>query len=235
MRTIVSTSVLAIACAGCITTSRSDVVVRDPTKVDLVSPKGESLLPPDDSDAVVDRGKYGRGLWRVPYETRAYREPNGAIALHCDAPPSPPFPLYWGTHLDLLSASGRLLPTYSSCVDLESSGVAVSYGRGCMLPDRRACPVPPPVGLVAPASDLVEVRRRVEPVRVWGYILLGMSALAGALTVVAFASSSGDSLGTRALWTGIPAVPFLTFGGIGLWEVLTQPEEQVWKPNVAFP
>jgi hypothetical protein len=226
--------VLAVACAGCFSVSTSEVQVHDATQVALETPKGEPLLPAGASEAIVDRGKYWYLLSKEPYEVRAHREPNGAISVRCDACDAP-YPLSGTPRLELLAETGRSRPTLSWSVDIGASRVAVSYeGSACMLYGRHTCDVPVRARLVVPTSDVVEVRRRVEPVRIWGYMLLGVAVLAvGAATGWALTPSHGDSIGERAPWAAVGALPFAVAGGIGLWQILSPAKEQVWRPNAA--
>jgi hypothetical protein len=220
--------VFAIACTGCFRISTSEVQVRDPAQATLERPTGEPLLDAGASVAVVDQGQYWYFLSREPYEVVAARAPTGAISLHCEACAA------GTTSLALLDDAGRAMPAFSQMVDVGASHVAVSYEGACMLRGRRTCHVPVHARLVVPTSDVVEVRRRAEPLRVWGYLLLGMSVLAvGALSIWAITPGRGDSVGGRAPFAALASVPFVTIGGIGLWHIVTPAEEEVWRPTPA--
>lgn len=219
---------LAAACAGCFQVSTSDVLVRDPAEVSLRAPDdGHDVLRPDQDEGVVASGKYGDMLSRVPYVVRARREEGGAIALHCDACGDTASGRPDAT---LLDAKGRSLPTLTWSLDIAPSEVTADYDV-CMVQGTKHCALSVPTRLAAPMSDVVEVHRRVEPVRIWGYALLAVSAIElVAAGVYTFAPTGSTSLSDRWPWGVLVALPALGFGGVGLWEVLTPTREQVWTP-----
>jgi hypothetical protein len=222
-----------VSCAGCFQIHTAEVRVRDTSRVELESKDGQPVLPEGAGDGVVQRGKYYELFTPEPYEVRASRDSAGGISLHCDTCARAGFPLSGSAHVDLLEPSGRSLPTLAWDVAIENdkSRVVADYDV-CMVQGHRTCEVNAQTRLVAPMSDVVEVRRRAEPVRIWGYVLLGMSALmVGAASWYTFASHSG-TLEERALWGAVTALPALAFGGVGLWEVLTPATEQIWRPTV---
>ena len=98
---------IACACAGCFQTSTAQVLVRHPGEVQLESPDGLGVLTADVDEAVVDRGKYWQMLSREPYEVRALRGDDGAIALRCEACGAADFPNSGFTEVPLLDAGGR--------------------------------------------------------------------------------------------------------------------------------
>jgi hypothetical protein len=232
MKTGIAGVVAVLACAGCMSVSTTEVQVRDAAQVALETPKGAPLLPPGASDAVVDRGEVWGLFTREPYVLHATRQPSGMIRLRCDgcearfasAAPAP---------FDVLDATGRVRAEPSFAVDIGTSQVAVSLASDCVLYHRSFCEVPAPVRVVVPTTDVVEVRRRVEPFRLWGYMLVAGSAffLAGA-TYVAVAPGWG-SFGERAPWIGLALGPALAMGGVGLWQILSPAREQVWTPGRA--
>jgi hypothetical protein len=224
-------SAAALACSGCFQIHSADVLVRDTSRVELVSRGGEEVLPEGAGEGVVQRGKYYDMLTRVPYEVRASRDDEGGISLHCDTCGAAGFPHSGTAHVALLGSDGRSLPTSSWSLAIEPSRVVADYDV-CMVSGHHACTVDAQTRLVAPMSDVVEVRRRAEPVRFWGYILLGMSTLmVGAASAYTFLPHPGTSLGDRAPWGAVVMVPALGIGAAGLWEVLAPSTEQIWRPG----
>jgi hypothetical protein len=230
---------LCLPCAGCITgcvtLSTAEVRVRDPASVALQTPSGDPLLPAGESDASVDRGSYGLLAPRA-YEIRAQRDPTGAIALRCDACDTRDASflesLSGTPRLELLDGAGRSRSVPSWMIDVDDATVSLSIDD-CMVQHRSHCQVPARVRLVTPTSDVVEVRRRVEPVRFLGYFMLAGSAAflaMGSYALLAPHSPAGSSLGERAPWAAAALVPGLVLGGFGLWEILTPAQEQVWRP-----
>jgi hypothetical protein len=222
---------LAVACAGCFQVSMSDVLVRDPSKVSLRAPEdGHDVLAPDRDEGVVASGKYWDMLSRVPYVVRARREEDGAIALHCEACGDVGYPYSGRPHTTLLDANGRSLPTTTWSLHIAPSEITADYDV-CMVDSPDGCELSVPTRLAVPMSDVVEVHRRVEPVRIWGYALLAMSAI-GLVTASAytFAPSGSTSFSDRWPMGVLVAIPALGFGGVGLWEVLTPTRDQVWTP-----
>jgi hypothetical protein len=94
-----------------------------------------------------------------------------------------------------------------------------------------SCGVKTETRLLVPMNDVVEVRRRVEPVRVWGYMLLAISALALAATTYGIVAANDATTREAIAFVGLP--PLLFIGGIGLWEVLEPVREVTWQPEVA--
>jgi hypothetical protein len=223
---------VACACTGCFQLSTAEVQVRDPKQVELQSPEGTDVLATGVDDGIVDRGTYWQMLSREPYEVRALRDDEGAIALRCEACGAAEFPHSGRGEVSLLDASGRSLAAPSWSVAVETERVAVDYDV-CMIYGSRSCSVSARTRLVAPTSDVVEVRRRVEPVRIWGYMLLGVSAaMLAALSVYTLTPSNrpGDTMSDRWPWALVGAVPAFAIGGAGLWEAFAPAKEQVWRP-----
>jgi hypothetical protein len=224
-------SVFALACTGCFNIRTSEVQVRDAMQVTLETPRGAPLLLPGALEASVDKGKYWYFLSHEDYELRAYREPSGAIELRCEAC-DPGYPFSGTTSAHVLDEAGRTHPALSRDVHVGETNTIVSYESACMLRGRHGCRVPIHARLVVPTSDVVEIRRRVEPARIWGYFLLGVSALAvGTLSMWALTPSHDDSIARRAPLAAGAAVPFLALGGVGLWHVLASAHEDVWRPT----
>ena len=222
----------ALSCAGCFQIHTADVQVRDTSRIELESKDGEAVLPEGSGEAVVQRGKYYDMFTPEPYEVRASRDSDGGISLHCDTCGAAGFPHSGTSLVNLVEPGGRSLPTSSWNMAIEKSRVVADYDV-CMVAGRRACSVAARTRLVAPMSEVVEVRRRAEPVRIWGYMLLGVSALmVGAASALTFAPHPGTSFEDRAPWGLVVAIPALGLGGAGLWEVLTPATEQIWRPTV---
>ncbi len=229
---------LALASAGCFEVDTSELRVRDPGLVALQSPDDRTLLAPGaaGADAVVSEGVYWQVLSRRPYSIHARRGPAGAIELACEACAAAGFPMSGVSAVTLLDDGGRARSVPSARLDLRSDAVTVDYAP-CMVrdPDGWCHAQSAGTRLFAPMGDVVEVRRRIEPVRVWGWLLLGMSALtlvAGASIAV---SAPALSPGERAAFGGIVLLPVLALGGPGLWTVLTPAREQVWRPPAGGP
>jgi hypothetical protein len=216
-RALLFAALLALS-TGC-TLSTSTVRVRDTAAVAVESPDGASLLPPGTSSARVAEGSF----WvpfvfhPVPYELRGERAEDGAITLRCDACEVP--------SRTLLGPDGSTLPAYSWRVAIEPAHVAVSYEDECLQSHRQFCDAPAAVRLVVPKDDVVEVRRRVEPIRPIGYLFTGVSALA--LRSLAFVALRDHD---AAPFAAVGAVPFLGFAAFGLWELFAPAKEQVWTP-----
>jgi hypothetical protein len=209
--------VAAIPCAGC-TVSTSTVRVRDTAPVALESTDGAALLPEGGSTARVASGSFWRPFQKVAYDVVGERASDGAITLRCDACETTSFPA--------LAANGVTEPTWSWRVAIEPSRVVVSYEDECLERHRHFCEAALPVRLTVPSDDVVEVRRRIEPVRPLGYVYTAVSALAlGALAVVAIRDHDAAPVAAAG------AVPFLAFGGVGLWEILAPAKEEVWTPT----
>jgi hypothetical protein len=222
----------ALACAGCFQVHTADVRVRDTSSVELTSRSGEPVLPEGAVEGEVQRGKYYDLLTRVPYDVRASRDSDGGISLHCDACGAAGFPHTGTSYVTLLGPDGRSLPTSSWSLAIEPKRVVADYDV-CLVSGRHACTVDAQPRMVVPMSEVLEVRRRAEPLRFWGYALLGMSAvMMGVATAYTFVPQSGTSLGERAAWGTLVAVPALGIGAAGLWEVLAPVTEQTWRPPV---
>jgi hypothetical protein len=220
-----------LACTGCFEVTTAEVRVRDTSRVEVQSSKtGETVLGAGATDAVLQRDTYWQVFSREPYEVRASRDSSGAVSLTCEACADPGFP-YTGTRdITILDPSGRSLPTLSWSLGVEPTRVVADY-QVCMIQGRHSCPVSTQARLVAPMDDVVEVRRRTEPVRVWGYLLLAVSgAMLAAMSWYTFAPHPGTSFEDRAPWGLAGAVPAFALGGVGLWEVLAPVHEQVWRP-----
>jgi hypothetical protein len=219
-----------LACAGCFEITTAEVRVRDTSRVEVQSSTGETALAAGAADGVLQRGTYVQVFSREPYEVRAGRDSSGAVSLTCEACADPGFP-YSGTHdVTILDPSGRSSPTLSWSLAVEPSRVVADY-QLCMIQGRHTCPVTAMARLVAPMDDVVEVRRRTEPVRIWGYLLLAVSgAMLAAMSWYTFAPQRGTSFEDRAPWGLAGAVPAFAFGGVGLWEALSPAREQVWRP-----
>jgi hypothetical protein len=218
-----SSAALLLALAGCTgcTLSTSVVHVRDNAQVTLESLEGAPLLPPgtETTDAHLADGAYWVPPFRkVTYEIRGQREPDGAIALRCDA--------CLVSHLPLLRADGEMLPAYSWRVGYEPSRITSSYEDACLEPAQRGlCDARAPVRLTVPREDVVDVRRRSTPVRAVGYLFAGVSVIAlGMFTAVALRDHDA------APYAAVAAIPFLAFGGVGLWQLLAPVKEEVWTP-----
>jgi len=225
----------AVACTSCITVSTADVRTRDPAGVSIAARNGPPLLEPGSpqDEAVVDQGTYPMVFDRIPYTITARRASDRSILLHCDGCEEAAFPIGAGVpSLTLLGADGLSMPAASDSLVVGRGGVSVDYDL-CMVTLGRhgSCGVRTQTRLVVPMNDVVEVRRRVEPVRVWGYLLLAMGGLMlGATTYGILASH--DATGREAFaFVGLP--PALFIGGIGLWEVLTPVREVTWRPEAA--
>ena len=224
---------IACACAGCFQTSTAQVLVRHPDQVQLESPEGQDVLTADMDAALVDRGTYWQMLSREPYEVRVLRGHDGAIALRCEACGAAEFPHSGLAEVSLLDAAGRSLAAPSWSVAVGRERVAVDYDV-CMIYGNRSCTLPVRTRLFAATSDVVEVRRRVEPLRIWGYMLLGVgTVMLAVLSVYTFTPSNrpGDTLSDRWPWGLAGGIPALAIDGMGLWEVLAPAREQVWRPG----
>lgn len=221
---------LALSCAGCFEVSTAEVRVRDTSAVTLESRDGTDVLPVGAPEGVVGRGEYWEMLSRVPYEVRARRDAAGAIELRCDACAAAEFPVSGTGVIGLLDGQGRTRAAPSWSVAVDSTRVVVDYEL-CMVQGHRTCAADLPVRLTVPARDVAEVRRRIEPLRLWGYALLAFGAASvAAATYVMLAPGVGGSFAERAPWGGAVLAPGLVLGGIGLWEVLTPAREQIWTP-----
>jgi hypothetical protein len=212
---------VAVLSSGCFTLSTTDVLVRDPHAVELRTDKDEAVLSEGSVAASFGRGEFWDFLSREPYEIHADRGDEGELTLRCDA---------CDHDAELLHATGWTLPTTSWSVDVERAGVTVDYAL-CMRSSGRHCAIDAAPRLAVPIADVVEVRRRVEPVRIWGWMLLVGSAIGLAMTSAFMLAPSFGSFQERAPWAAVALVPTLTWGGIGLWEVLTPAREQVWRPS----
>jgi hypothetical protein len=225
----------ALSCTSCFTVATADVRARDPAAVSVSGRKGPPLLEPGSpqDEAVVDQGTYPMVFDRIPYVITARRASDQSILLHCDGCEEASFPIGNGVpSLTLLGADGLSMPTTTGSLVVDKGGVSVDYDL-CMVTLGRhgQCGVETRPRLVVPMNDVVEVRRRVEPVRVWGYMLLTVGALAlGAITYGIAASHDATSREAIA-FVGLPPVLFM--GGIGLWEVLEPVREVTWRPEAA--
>jgi len=226
----------ALSCASCITVRTADVRVRDPAGASVAARDGSSLLEagsPQD-EAVVDRGTYPMVFDRIPYTITARRASDQSILLHCDGCEEAAFPIGAGLpSVTLLGADGLSMPAPTNSLVVGKGGVSVDYDLCMVTLGRHAtCGVETRTRLLVPMNDVVEVRRRVEPVRVWGYLLLAMGGLMlGATTYGILASHDATTRETFA-FVGLP--PSLFIGGIGLWEVLEPVREVTWRPEAAF-
>jgi hypothetical protein len=215
---------LALAAAlssGCFTLSTTDVLVRDRKAVELQKEDGASVLPEGAVAATFDRGEYWDLLSREPYTIHAERDDQDEITLRCDA---------CDRDVELLHPNGWTLPTTSWSVDATRAGVTADYDV-CMRSSGRHCGIHARPRLSIQIADVVEVRRRVEPVRIWGWMLLAGSVIGMAMTSAFLAAPHFGSFEDRAPWAAMALVPTLTWGGIGLWEVLSPAREQVWRPG----
>lgn len=224
----------ALPCAGCFTVSTSEVHVRDDRAVVLEAPRGTpAIAEGGPQDAVVQRGRYWDMLDRVPYEVRATRGASGSLSLVCEACVASSLNASGTFDAELLHADGTTTPALSSSVDIGRELVIADYDV-CMVHGHRSCQVSVPARLLVPTRDVLEVRRRVEPVRLWGVVALSVAAVwLGATAAVAFSSNSpaGHTFGERAPWVAAAAVPGLAIGLVGLWEVTTPTRVQVWRPG----
>ena len=225
----------ALTCTSCITVSTADVRTRDPAGVSVAARSGPPLLEPGSpqEEAIVDRGTYPMVFDRIPYTITARRASDQSILLHCDGCEEAAFPIGAGVpSVTLLGADGLSMPAASNSLVVDRGGVSVDYDL-CMVTLGRhgSCGVQARTRLLVPMNDVVEVHRRVEPVRVWGYLLLTVSALMLGATSYGILASH-DATGREAFaFVGLP--PALFIGGIGLWEVLTPVREVTWRPEAA--
>ena len=212
----------AVVSTGGIRLNTSQVQLRSSQNVTLETASGETVLPAGAASAVVDHGSYGI-LPPTEYEIRAQREPTGSIELECEGCDWP--------SAQLLDASGRSPAVWSWLVHIEDTKVTWGF-NDCMSPAHHGCSVPIRVRMAAPARDVVEVRRRSEPVRLLGYFwLVGGLAFVAAGTAVTFGSGTGGAtLGDRAPIAIGMFVPGLAFSALGLWHLLAPVQEQVWRP-----
>lgn len=223
----------ALSCTSCFTVATADVRARDPAGVSVAGRDGPPLLEPGSpqDEAVVDRGTYPMVFDRIPYVVTARRASDRSIVLHCDGCDEAAFPIGAGeSSLTLLGADGLSRPTVSDGLVVGKGIVSADYDL-CMVTLGRHgyCGVETRTRLLVPMDDVVEVRRRVEPVRVWGYMLLAVGTLAlGATTYGILASRDATSREAFA-FIGLP--PSLFIGGIGLWEVLEPVREVTWRPD----
>lgn len=207
----------SMQCAAC-SFNMTTVRVKDAAHVALETPEGKPILPEGAAEAKVSDGEFWRPFEKVHYEIRGVREATGGISLKCDECTT--------QAVNLLDASGATHPTWSWRVAIEPEAVQVSYEDECLETHKYGCYANVPARLTIPMNNVVEVRRRVEPVRFIGYVLLGFSVLAlGGLTYLA--ASNHDA----APFAGIAAIPPLAAGGIGLWQILAPTKEQVWTPS----
>jgi hypothetical protein len=213
----------ALACSGCFTISTTDVQVKDPKAVEVRTQEGESVLPSDGPpyEATLARGDYWDMLSRDRYEMRVSRGDRGDLTLFCDA---------CDKNVEVLHDTGWTLPALSWNVDVEHDSVTADYAV-CMRSGGKHCAITAEPRLFVPMSDVVEVRRRVEPVRIWGWALLVAGAAGFIATGLVLAQPGMGSFSDRAPWAAAVLVPTLTWTGIGLWEVLSPVREQVWRPD----
>ena len=233
IRRVVVVATLSFAATGCFQVTTTDVQVRDGRAVALVKNSGETVLAPSSAptatEATVERGAYPYLFSRQPFDLRASRDSRGAIDLRCDTCADAPYPFAGTDHVELLDATGRTAPTLAWLVDQGTSSTRVTFDV-CMV-SGRFCRVSAKLNLVIPAGDVVEVRRRTEPIRVWGYMLLAFSVVAAGVGVYALASpATGATLGDRAPWAAAFFIPAFTLGGIGAWTAFAPVQEQVWRP-----
>lgn len=224
----------ALSCTACFTVATADVRARDPAGVSVAGREGDPLLEPGSpqDEAVVDRGTYPMVFDRVPYVVTASRASDRSIVLRCDGCDAE-FPISASVpSMTLLDAGGLSMPARSDSLVVGKGGVSVDYDL-CMetLGRHGHCAVETRTRLLVPMNDVVEVRRRVEPVRPWGYLLLTVGALMlGGVTYGVLASRDTAERAAIA-FVGLP--PALFLGGIGLWEVLTPVREVTWRPGDA--
>jgi hypothetical protein len=227
-----------LSCAACITTNTAEVYVRHPESVSLETNSGAPLLPAGQSDAFVAKGTFGI-LPPEPYEVRARRDSGGSIALECDTCDAQNGNLFMHDHgvsqLGLLDAAGHSRPVPSWKIDIDREKVSLSFDEDCLVRDHYSCVIPANVRLVAPTSDVVEVRRKSTPIRWLGYFLLVAATpfLAGG-TYATASSTLGPSFGDRAPFAIGAFVPGVLAASFGLWEILAPAHEQVWKPSPPF-
>ena len=225
----------ALSCTSCFTVATADVRARDPAGVSVAARNGPPLLEPGSpqDEAVVDSGTYPMVFDRIPYTVTARRASDRSILLHCDGCEEAAFPIGAGVpSVTLLGADGLSMPAASDSLVVGRGGVSVDYDLCMVTLGRHAsCGVQTRTRMLVPMNDVVEVRRRVEPVRVWGYLLLTVGALMLGATSYGILASH-DASGREAFaFVGLP--PALFIGGIGLWEVLTPVREVTWRPEGA--
>jgi hypothetical protein len=163
----------------------------------------------------------------------ARRASDQSIVLHCDGCDEAAYPIGAGVpSVTLLGADGLSLPAPTNSLVVGKGGVSVDYDL-CMVTLGRhgSCGVKTETRLLVPMNDVVEVRRRVEPVRVWGYMLLAFSALALGATTYGIVAAHDATTREAIAFVGLP--PLLFIGGIGLWEVLEPVREVTWRPEAA--
>jgi hypothetical protein len=225
----------ALSCTSCITVATADVRARDPAGVSVAGRDGLALLEPGSpqEEAVVGRGTYPMVFDRIPYVVTARRASDRSIVLHCDGCEEATFPIGASTpSVTLLGADGLSLPAATNSVVVGKAGVSVDYDLCMVTLGRHAqCVVDARARLLVPIGDVVEVRRRVEPVRVWGYVMLAAGALLLGATTYGIFSSHDASDREAFAFIGLP--PSLFLGGIGLWEALAPVREVTWRPEAA--
>jgi len=235
--------VLPLESTGCFTAATTQVDVRDPRDVSLSGPSG-TVLPagatPTETQVVLERGKYWDWLSRRPFEIRAVREPTGGVALRCDTCNDGFLKGLRGvtgtTYERLLDGTGRTRTTPSDLVD-QIGGPVIHVGydvcmRETTSDDFSFCDIPARLNLDVPTSDVIAVHRKVEPVRAWGYVLLGMGAAILATGVIAAASPAfGSRFIDRAPAAALLIVPGGLIAGMGAWEAFSPTQEQVWRPQ----
>jgi hypothetical protein len=208
---------LGASSAGC-TISTTTVQVKDPAPVTVETLDGKPLITPESTgDALAAKGSYWEPFHEVDYAIWAKRD-GDALTLECSACSTP--------SVTMLDASGRTDPTWSWRVNIEPKQVTVSYEDKCLQPKRHGfCDASAPVRLAIPRDDVIEVRRRVEPIRPIGYVYAGLSAIVlGSLAVVAIKDHDAAPI------AGLAAIPFAGFEAFGLWEIFAPVKEEAWTP-----
>lgn len=230
-------AVLSLPSTGCFTVSTASVDVRTPSEVALATPDGQPLLPasaaPERSTVV--RGDYWEWLSRRPYEIVAAREPGGAIDLQCDACAKTTMPFASGeTEVALLDEAGHARETPSWLVDLDGETRVLRVGYDvCMRRNESGpgCDAPARTSLIVPTGDVLVVRRRVEPVRIWGAMLLAASAGFLTMSAVAMASdAAGSTAAQRLPWAIGFAIPGALLASVGGWEAFSAARVETWSP-----
>jgi hypothetical protein len=178
---------------------------------------------------------------RVSYRVSASRGADGAIALHCPSCASP-------------DATGHVPPSQTNATILGADGATPlpsvlrgpftrDDGRVVVVPldvclrqgtAQRAtrCAIAANVELVASASDVVEMKRRVRPEPAIGIFALGASAiLVGAAALITFVAPRDEwpeRAGVTGLVFGVPSAVLLASG---IWALVASPREETLRPE----